>query len=133
MRTILLILGLLGKCGWMHGGGCMWLKLPCGCYGGFLIDFFIISLALWGENHLGFWLGWLVGRGGGHACLFDAFGEGLYNFLELFLCIFFLLGVSCLWCTMFVRLSISSLFSSKNIVWSFWRLVGGCDMGVVGR
>lgn len=46
----------------------MWLKLPCGCYGGFLIDFSIFFLALWGEIHFGFWLSWLVvvvGGGGG--------------------------------------------------------------------
>lgn len=28
LHTVILILGLLGKGGWMHGGGCMWLKLP---------------------------------------------------------------------------------------------------------
>jgi hypothetical protein len=43
-------------------------------------------------------------------------------------------GGSYLWCSTFVRLlSLSSLFSSRNIVWSFGRLVGRCDMGVVGR
>lgn len=58
------------------------------------------------------------GGGGGkfcHACLFGAFVEGAYDFLKFVMCFLPLVGVSCLWCSVFVRLSISRLLSYRII------------------